>query len=275
VTVLLGLLSSMMWGASDFLGGFVSRRRSPIAVVAWAETLGFLLCTVALVVTGSWGAPYGWLFWGILAGAAGCTGLGCYYAALASGTMGVVSPIASLGVVIPVLVGFLGGDAPALWQVLGIGVAIVGIVLTSGPELSGGAAARPVLLAAISGFLFGLFFVAMNRGVDDGTLLTLWAMRAGVTAFFVCVAVVRRSLGSMQVSDLRLLAFVALGDLLANLFFGIASTRGYLSITSVLSSLYPVFTVLLARVVLDERLRRIQAAGVLVTMAGVVLISSP
>jgi drug/metabolite transporter (DMT)-like permease len=131
-----------------------------------------------------------------------------------------------------------------------------------------------VVLAVIAGLLFGLFFLAMDAGAEVNTLMTLWAMRAGVTAFFVVVALVRRTTGGLDAPDLGLIALVAIGDLLANLFFAIASTLGLLSITSVLSSLYPVVTVLLAGIVLRERLRSIQIVGVGVTMLGVGLISA-
>lgn len=274
MAVVLALLSSVMWGGADFLGGVISRRRSAIVVVAWAEAIGLLMCTVAAVTTDAWHGQLDWLWWGVAAGSAGSLGLACYYAALASGTMGVVSPVASLGVSVPVFVGFLSGETPGLLQVAGIVAALVGIVLTSGPELSGGASWRPVGLAVVAGGLFGLFFVAMDAGAETNTLMTLWAMRAGVTAFFVVVALVRRTTGGLNAPDFGWIALVAAGDLLANLFFAIASTKGYLSITSVLSSLYPVVTVLLAGLVLRERLRPIQLAGVVVTMIGVGFISA-
>jgi drug/metabolite transporter (DMT)-like permease len=274
VAILLALLSSAMWGSADFLGGLISRRLRAVVVVAWAEAIGLALCTVAALVVGGFHGPWDWLWWGVLGGAAGSIGLGLYYAALGSGTMGVVSPIASLGVIVPVFVGFLSGEAPGGLQVAGIVAAIVGITLTSGPELTGGASARPVVLAVTSGALFGVFFLTVNAGADVSLLMTLWAMRAGVVSFFLVVALVRRTVGTLTGADLGLIAVVAVGDLLANLFFAIASTLGYLSITSVLSSLYPVATIFLARVVLQERLRPIQLAGAAVTMLGVGLISA-
>jgi drug/metabolite transporter (DMT)-like permease len=273
VAVVLALISSLMWGSADFLGAVISRRLSAVVVVAWAEAIGLAICTAAVVASGAWHGPIDWLWWGVAAGAAGSGGLVCYYAALAAGTMGVVSPIASLGVSVPVFVGFLTGEAPGPLQAGGIVVAIVGIVFTSGPELSGGASLSPVVLAVAAGLLFGLFFLAMDAGAETNTLMTVWAMRAGVVAFFIPVALVRRTTGGVGAADYGLIALVALGDLLANLFFAISSTLGYISITSVLSSLYPVVTVILARLVLSERLRPVQLFGVAVTMVGVALIS--
>jgi drug/metabolite transporter (DMT)-like permease len=214
------------------------------------------------------------LWWGALAGLAGCLGLVFYYSALASGTVGVVAPIASMGVILPVLVGFARGDALETLQVVGIAVAIIGVVLTSGPELSGGAAWRPVLFAVGAGCLFGVFFVVMQAGARSNTLMTLWSMRAGVTCVFAVLGLVRRTTGGINRRDFGLIAMLSTGDLLANLFYGIASTLGYLSVASVLSSLYPVVTVLLARLILSERMLRIQVAGVAVTMVGVALVSA-
>jgi drug/metabolite transporter (DMT)-like permease len=274
VAILLALLSSAMWGGSDFLGGLISRRRPAILVLAWAEMFGVAICTVAAIVLDAWHGPIGWIWCGLAAGSAGSLGLWCYYVALASGTMGVVSPIASLGVSVPVFVGFLSGESPAPSQVAGIVAAVVGIVLTSGPELSGDASNRPVVLAIAAGLLFGGFFLAMHAGAEINTVMTLWAMRAGMTAFFFLMAIARRTAAGVSAADAGLIVIVAASDLLANLFFAIASTLGFLSITSVLSSLYPVVTVLLARVVLHERLRPVQLAGVAVTMTGVGLITA-
>jgi drug/metabolite transporter (DMT)-like permease len=243
-------------------------------VVGWSACFGLAFASVGLAATAGWHGPYGWLPWGMAAGASGALGLICYYLALSTGTMGVVAPVTSFGVVVPVLIGVLGGESPSATSLAGIAVAVVGIVLTSGPEFGGETSPMPVVLAALGGFFFGVFFVFMDHGSDSGPLLTLWAMRATVTVAFVVAALGRRTLGGLQRGDLGWVALVAAGDLGANLTFGIASTLGYVSITSVLASLFPVVTVLLARVVLQERLRRTQISGVIITMTGVALISA-
>jgi len=208
------------------------------------------------------------------AGTAGALGLLCYYVALATGTMGVVAPVTSLGVIVPIVFGFLVGETPTTLAIAGMALAIFGIVLTSGPEFGGGASPRPVLIAALAGLFFGVFFVFADHGSDHSPLLTLWAMRMTVAVAFVCVALLRRTHGGIERRDFNWLAVIAAGDLGANLCFAVASTLGYVSVTSVLSSLFPVVTVLLARVVLKERLKSIQIAGVAVTMLGVGLIST-
>lgn len=273
MAIFLSLLSSLLWGASDFAGGLVSKRRPAMVVVGWGATFGVILASIAVVATEGWHGPYGWVPWGMAAGASGSLGLICYYVALSTGTMGVVAPVTSLGVVVPVVVGVVSGESPSAVTLGGIAVAVIGIVLTSGPELSGIAAARPVLTAMLAGVLFGFFFVFMDRGSEDSPLLTLWAMRATVTVAFATVALVRRTTGGLQAREHLWVLGISAGDLGANLCFGIASTRGYVSITSVLSSLFPVVTVLLARLTLRERLRRVQVVGVAVTMLGVAMIS--
>lgn len=274
VAIVLSLLSSVLWGGADFMGGLVSRRRPAIVVVGWSAGFGFVFASLAVALSEGWHGPVGWLPWGMAAGAAGAFGLVFYYIALATGTMGVVAPVTSLGVIVPIIFGFLIGEIPTALAIWGMAVAIVGIVLTSGPELGGGASPRPVLIAALAGVFFGVFFVFADHGSEVSPLLTLWAMRMTVAAAFLAVAISRRTTGGIERTDYSWLAVIAAGDLAANLFFAIASTMGYLSIASVLSSLFPVVTVLLARAVLKERLKAIQIGGVAVTMVGVALISA-
>jgi drug/metabolite transporter (DMT)-like permease len=275
MAIVLSLLSSLLWGASDFAGGLDSMRSPVLVVEGWSETIGVLLTTIAVVLSGGWHGPYGWLPWGMAAGCSGALGLICYYVALSTGTMGVVAPVTSLGVVVPVLVGILSGESPSAVTLSGIAVAVVGIVLTSGPEFGGAVgSARPVLVAVAAGLFFGIFFVLANNGADDSPVLTLWAMRVTIMTAFIVVALARRTTGALLPRDYLQILGISAADLGANLCFVVASTKGYVSITSVLSSLFPVVTVLLARVVLAERLRRIQVTGVAVTMVGVALISS-
>jgi drug/metabolite transporter (DMT)-like permease len=278
----LALLSSGLWGSADFFGGLMSRRLPSMAVVAWSQGSGLLLGLVVATATGAWSDPPGWLPWAVLAGASGALGLIAFYAALAAGTMGVVSPIAALGAVVPVLAGVLSGEQPTALQSLGIVVALLGAVLASGPELRGGGGdpaaarrrARAVLLAALAAVAFGVALLAIGRGAEHSTVLTLVGMRCTSVTAFVVVALALRSVGGVRPRDLPALAAVGACDLSANLAFGFASTLGLLSVTAVLGSLYPVATVLLARFVLHERLLAVQWAGVGAALAGVALIAS-
>jgi drug/metabolite transporter (DMT)-like permease len=272
--IVLSLVSSLMWGMSDFAGGLRSMQRPAMAIVGVGACVGVGLATIGVLFHDGWHGPYGWVWWGMAAGTSGSAGLVCYYLALSTGTMGVVAPVTSLGTVVPVVVGLASGETPSSVTASGIVVAIVGIVLTSGPEFTGGASMRPVVIAAVGGVCFGFFFVFMDRGSNSSPILTLWSMRATVGLAFIVVALGKRSMFGLHGIDYLWIFGIAAFDLGANLTFGIASTKGYVSITSVLASLFPVVTVLLARIVLKERLRFIQKAGVVVTMAGVALISA-
>lgn len=276
MAALLALLSSVLWGGSDFLGGTVSRRLAAPVVVGASQLVGLLAVTAVTAGLGELGGPSGYLPWAVGAGLAGLVGLVAFYSALAIGTMGVVSPIAALGVVVPVLVGLLRGERPGTVQVLGIVLAVVGVVLASGPELSGRAGARPLLLAVLAAFGFGLALLFIAEGGRTSTLMTLVAMRATSVAVMAVVlgAVARRTSLGLRAGDVPVITVMGVGDVGANLAFGVASTKGLVSVVAVLGSLYPVVTVMLARVFHAERLARVQNVGVAVALAGVVLIAA-
>ena len=271
---LLALLSAGLWGSADFGGGLVSRRLPPVAVVAWSQGVGLLAVGAAALATGAYVAPTGWVVWSLLAGLVGTSALVAFYAALSAGTMGVVSPIAALGAVVPVLIGLASGERPSALQVGGIVVALLGAAAASGPELGGAGRARPVLLAALAGIGFGLALSFIGRGAESSTLMTLVGMRVTSVTGFVVLALVVRTVGGVRGGHLLPLVAIGLADAGANLAFGVASTMGLLSVTAVLGSLYPVVTVLLARFVLKERLRPVQQAGVVAALGGVVLLSA-
>lgn len=272
----LALASSAVWGTSDFFGGLVAKRLPAVAVVGATQSVALLVLSVTVAVRMALGHPLeggAWVGWAMLAGVTGASGLVAFYTALASGTMGVVAPIASMGVLVPVALGVATGEEPSPWVWLGIVIAVVGIVLASGPELSGAVSPRPVVLAGVAAACFGMALFALDRGARDSLLMTLWGMRSTSVALFVVAALVLRSVGGVRVGDLVPLAFIGCADLLANALFATASSRGQVSIAAVLGSLYPVATILLARLVLQERLRSIQVAGVVCALLGAAVIS--
>lgn len=273
---LLALASSAVWGTSDFFGGLMAKRLPAVAVVGITQSLAFVLLCVVVIARLALGHPpeWGsWVGWAILAGLSGATGLVAFYTALASGTMGVVAPIASMGVLVTVGLGVASGETPSSWVWVGIAVAVVGIVLASGPEVSGAVSARPVLLACVAAVGFGLALFSLDRGSRDSMLMTLWGMRGTSVVIFATAAVVLRSVGGAGRTHLVPLALIGSADLLANVLFATASSRGQVSVASVLGSLYPIATILLARIVLGERLQRIQQVGVVFALAGAAIIS--
>lgn len=272
MAVALALLSSLLWGASDFLGGSATRRLPAAVVVCLSQATALALLVPFVLVVGD--RPVH-LWAGLVAGAAVAVGLGAFYAALSVGTMGVVAPIAATSAAVPVVVGLARGETPTQLQVAGIAVALAGVILASGPELSGGASRRPLVLAALAAVCFGAVAALLAEGSKGGpgsVLVTLLVMRVvSVTLLGVLLAVRRTGVG--VVGSARLLLVIGALDVAANAAFAYASRSGLLSVVAVLGSLYPVVTVLLAREVLGERLARVQVAGVGATLVGVALLS--
>jgi drug/metabolite transporter (DMT)-like permease len=288
MAVLLALLSSAMWGTSDFLGGNLSRRKSPFVVVGWAQVAGLAFVLIACLVGNRWDAwpIIGWT--GVIAGVTGYIGLVTFYTALSRGTMGVVAPITSLGVIVPVAVGLGQGDQPTVVQEIGIVVALIGIVLASGPEIRGGTGLLPVMLALAAALSFGIAVTYIAKGSQVDAFATLGIMRvvALVISGALLVATIVKyrlrvdpdapSVRSIVLLDRRaVITVIAIGffDVGANVMFGVSSTLGLLSIVAVAGSLYPVATVILAGTVLKERLATIEKVGVALALFGVGLIA--
>jgi drug/metabolite transporter (DMT)-like permease len=211
------------------------------------------------------------------AGGAGAIAIGLFYFAMSIGPVSIVAPVASTGVVVPVAVGLLRGEAPGALQVVGVVVAIAGIGLALREVEAPHAIPVPrrsVALAALSGLGFGVFFVGIDAAASEDALWASTAARAGGVAVIAAVAVMRPA--RLAFSAPAIPALVAIGalDVTANILFAVASTKGLLALVSVAGSLYPVTTVLLARVVLGERLARVQQLGVALALAGVALIAA-
>lgn len=273
MAAILALLSSLTWGSSDYLGGMLAKRRPAIAVVGGSQPFGLLLALAGALLTGKWFFSQEILIDGIASGVSGLAGLICFYTALSSGRMGIVSPISSLGVMLPLFIGLAHGEEPSRMQMLGIGVAIVGIVLASGPEVRGGANAKPVIFAFCAAVTFGLAIFFMARGADASPIMTIVTMRITQVSILALVAIALRSIGGLVKQDLPMLAAIGFSDALANILFTSAAALGLLSITSVLGSLYPMVTVVLAWWLNRERLARVQYWGIGATMIGVLAIT--
>ncbi len=273
---LLALLSSAAWGTSDFFAGLKARTMAPAAVVAVTQAFALVALSIILLLRHQGLAPEfsgNGAVWAVVAGAAGAAGLVCFYTALASGTMGVVAPISSLGALVPVLLGLLTGEHPSTTAWAGMALAVTGAALASGPELAGAVPPRPVILAAAAAGFFGIALFSLDRGARYALLETLWGMRLTSVVLFLVAGLVARSVGGTRVRELPVLAVIGLGDVTANGLFAYASSRGMVSVASVLGSLYPVATLFWARLILGERLRRVQGIGVALTLVGVLAIA--
>lgn len=271
----LGLGCSLSWGVGDFLGGLQSRRHPLLAVLVVSNLTGVVAVAAAVVAAGAAVPAVADLLPAVAAGTAGVLALGAFYRALAIGTMSIVAPISATGVAVPVAVGLAGGEAPGALQVAGMAAAVVGVGLASreaGGE--GGHRGSGVGLALLAALGFGAFFVGMDAAAEAGVL---WAVLTSKSSALVLLGALILALGrrpGVPARALPGLAAVGLFDVAANGLFALASRQGLLSLTAVLSSLYPVVTVLLARAVLAERVRRVQEAGIALALGGVVLIAA-
>jgi drug/metabolite transporter (DMT)-like permease len=274
VTAVLALLASLTWGVSDFVGGTLSRRLPAVAVVGLGQACS-LVVLVPIVVVGTGFVAGGYLGWAVGAGVAGLTGFVALYRALAIGTMGVVSPIAATGVVVPVIGGLLIGGIPSALALAGVGVAGVGAVLAGGPELRGAGSTgnRSVLLAGVAAAGFGTAFLLLARGSATDPLSSVLVMRLTEAGLFgAAFAVLRRPVG-VSGSDLVPVAGAGCLDLAATALYAVSTHGALLAVAAVLASLYPVVTVLLARRIHRETLRPVQLGGIGLALAGVALIA--
>ena len=279
MAVLLALGCAVVYGASDFLGGLASRRTSVFGVVALSQVVGL----IALFALLPWlGGPVGAadLWWGAASGLAGAVGLVVFFRTLARGVMSVIAPVSAVTADAgPVLVGLVGGDRIDRWAAVGIVLALAAVVLVSAEGgLSALRDARPGSLAPalLAGSMFGLFFVLLDRTSDGSGLTPLVTARLASVGLVVVVALAGRQSLRVTRAALPLVAASGVGDMTANALFLLATQQdGQLAITGVLASLYPVSTVVLAQLVLRERLVGAQVAGLGAAVAAVVLITLP
>jgi len=264
-----------VWGTADFAGGSLTKRLPAFAVTVLSQAAGFVALLVAVAVRGE-------LNWrsfalGLLAGVGGGAGLAAFYRALSLGTMSVVSPVVASGAVVPFAIALATGERPAVLALFGAAAALGGAVLASveerrseSPERS-----RAIVLAVVASVALGVFVYFLGLGSREGDALsTLVGARVGSLSLLFVVALVTRSTLRVPRVSVGAVVLVGLADVTANALFAFASGHGLLALVSVLGSLYPVMTVLLAHVLLGERLTRPQKAGVAIALAGVALIAA-
>jgi len=276
---LLALLSSALWGSADYQAGKLSKKFPAIAVLATSQAIGFLTGIVLVLISHSWGAQAwgsgGYFVAGICAGLFGYIGLMSLYSGLSTGRMGVVSPISSLGALIPLAYAlFIKGDHLSTILTIGVAIALVGGFLASGPEFSQGLPLKPLLFALSAAIFFGGALVCMAIGSQSSALMTMTTMRATTFIIGALLFLRFRNVGGLGKSELPTLIFIGVADFAANLLLGVATTKGLVSIAMVLGSLYPIVTALLAFFFLHERLHKVQYVGVVFAVAGVSIISA-
>ncbi|MFD0313564.1 EamA family transporter [Streptomyces flavalbus] len=285
MTAFFALLTSLLWGLADFGGGLLTRRAPALTVVVVSQGIAAVVLGAIVVATGGWSEAGPRLWFAVGAGLVGPIALLAFYQALAQGPMGVVSPLATLSVAVPVGVGLVFlGERPGLVQVAGIAVAVGGVVLAGGPQLRGAPVQRrTILLTLVAALGFGTVFalIAEASTTLTGLFLALFVQRVvnvavGGAALWTTVRRGAPALpeGGFPWASLPALAFVGLADVAANGTYSIAAQHGPVTVAAVLASLYPVVTALAARGFLRERLRALQATGAGLALAGTLLLAA-
>jgi uncharacterized membrane protein len=277
--IVLALLSSLAYGASDYLGGLKSRNLplATVLLVSQAAALAAIVATLTLAV-GDIPAPR-YLAWGAATGLAEVVGLSALYHGLAVGKMSIVAAVAATAPMVPVIASVVTGDSPGTIQWLGIVVAIGGVGLlsvSSSREDDPRATGRPAVsivfgLLTAAGLGFSLLF--MSHAAEGSVQWALISARVTATGVFTIAFLAIRPSGNPAVRDWGWLAAIGILALAAEAFFAVASLKGDLSVVSVLSSLYPMVTILLARFHLGEQLSRRQIGGIAIVLAGAAALS--
>jgi len=282
VAVLLGLAVAMAYGAADFLGGLGTKRSPLTSVLLGAQVVGLPVLLVLVPVAG--GEPTGRaVLFGGLAGLGAAVGVACLYRGLAIGRMTVVAPVTAVGAaVLPVAWGLARGERPSDVALAGVFVALVAVVLVSKPptpeaeaEATHTATGRAALaLAVVSGIGFGFVFILLAESGEGTGLWPLVSTRVVSLSSLAVFTLVTRQAFRPAAGVFPTIVGAGVLDMTANVLYLLASRRGLLTLVAVLSALYPAVTVLLARVVLGERVGRLQLGGIVLTGAGVVMIAA-
>ncbi len=273
-TVVLGLVAAVGFGASDFGGGLLSRRAPVLGVVLVSQSVAGAMALFLTVLAGEAVPGSEDLLWCLIAGLFGGIGTTALYRGLAVGTMGLIAPLtAVLASTIPVIAGIVLQGSPPLLVSIGIGVALVAVVLVSW-ETGDGSSRAGLGPALIAGSAFGVFEVAIAQVSSESVLGPVTAIC--LTQAFLVAVVIAATRSPWRPSRSQLPPLAAIGGILilGDVAFLLAVQTGALAVASVLSSLYPVVTIVLAAVILRERIDRLHATGIVVAMIAIALIGA-
>jgi drug/metabolite transporter (DMT)-like permease len=272
---LTAMASAVTLGVADFTGGFAGRRSSAPSVAIAVESVGLVALPLAFVLL-----PHGWdaqaALQAFAGGAVGGLGLVAFYRAMSLNLIGVVAPVTGfVAAALPVVVGLIGGDRLEPWQVGGIAVGLAALVLINGPGREGVHNARlGVTLALLAGVSFGLFFILFHAASHAGVTAFVSGRFGSASAALLTAAVTRTS-PVIRRSVVRVIAIGGVFDGTGVVLYLYATHTGLLSVTALLTSFYPAFTVLCARVFTHERMTPMQAFGAALAVVAIALIAIP
>ena len=276
MTVVLGLAAALCYGVGDFAGGFASRHHGAVTVLLYSYPVGAVMMTAMLPLFGGHLTAHTVLF-GVLGGAAGLVGVMVMYHLMIDAPMNVISPVtAVLAAIVPVVFGVGVGERPAVAAWIGIVIGVLAVLLvsrTNEDHPHGRIAVRVLALAGVSGVGFGFYFIFLARAGHDSGLWPLVISRIASAILILPVAMQRHAFVRVRGRVLAVVVAAGACDALANMFFLLSARAGLLSLASVLTSLYPAVTVLLAVGLLREHTSRVQRAGLALAAVAVVLIT--
>jgi drug/metabolite transporter (DMT)-like permease len=272
----LALASSLIYGGSDFLGGLKSRSLPLLSVLLVSQGSALVVLAVVVAVRGE-GPPGGeFILYAALAGLSEAVGVAALYRGLAVGVMSIVAPVASTAPVVAVVAAIPLGELPSPGQGAGIALAVAGVVLITWcrSEHSPAHDVGPsVLFGLLTAAGFGGFLVAIDAAAEGDVAWALFVARLAAVIAFIVVFLARRRPLAVTPAEVPVLALIGVLIIAADALFAVATTKGLLSVVAVLGSLYPIVTMALARVFLNERIDRLQRFGAAVALSGAVAIS--
>ena len=282
MTAFLALLSSVFIGGADFVGGLASRTANGVRVATFVAIMGLPLAFVVSLSYGAERVSRADVIWSVLSGIVVAAGIGCFYIGMGRGLISVVAPVAAVtGAVIPVVYGLIRGERPGTLALVGLVIAFAAVAVVSlaqseqHPETLVGVDRNVIGLALVAGAFFGLFYITLSRVSDDAGLWPVTISRAaGSIALVILSLVLTRGVLGGVFRLWRTVLLIAVLEVSAMVPLLLALQRGPIAIASVLASLYPVTTVLLAAFVLRERLSRLQYVGVACALISVALVST-
>jgi drug/metabolite transporter (DMT)-like permease len=276
VASLLALCGAFSWGLGDFLGGLAARRLAVLTVLTVSQAVGLAGVALWVLLANDPFPGVAELLPAAAAGVAGVLGLAALYRGLAVGAMGIVAPISAASPVVPLAVDAAQGVVPQPLQWVGVGLVLTGIVALSREPSSHGSRriAAGAGLAVVAALGFGGFIVGLDAGADESAPWAVVAARSASVTLALSVAVFTSTSLRPPRQLLRILVLVGVFDTGANVCIAFATTLGAAGIVAVLSALYPITTVVLARLVLKERLGVAQRVGGAVALSGAALVAA-
>lgn len=275
LSVIYGLASAFVWGSADFAGGVATRRNSVYTVVLLSQAAGAVMIALLIPALGEVFVSWQSVIFGALAGASGAIGLVFFYRGMSQGPMGVIAPVtAMITGGIPVVLNIFREGIPDTWQIAGILLAFPAVWLVSaGNHHAGAGKLQGVKIAVLAGVFFAMFFILIDQVSQTAILYPLAGARVASLALMGAVIAFKGKWEPPVRQSLPLIWLTGILDMGGNAFFALAARHGRLDIAAILAGLGPAVTVLLARIILKERLSGKQRMGVLLALVVVLLLA--